>query len=132
MRKEMQLEHANITVSNIDNSLEFYSALFHFKERWRGQVPGGNQPTVRALHIGNDNVYLALFEAEKPGRAPIDYATSGINHIGFVVDDIEPYRQRLIDLGVDIHFEPGYKPGKRFYFYDPDGIEIELVAYTHE
>ena len=125
----MRLEHANITVSNIDESLAFYSALFDFKVRWQGQVPGERQPTIRAIHIGDDDMYLALFEAEKPGRAPVDYEGNGINHIGFVVEDIEPLRTRLTQLGTEIHFEPSYDPGNRIYFYDPDGIEIELVAY---
>ena len=125
----MKLEHANITVRDIDDSLAFYRTLFDFKVRWRGQVPGEHQATIRAMHIGDDDMYLALFEAEKPGRAPVDYTASGINHIGFVVEDIEPYRQRLKELRVDIHFEPSYDPGNRIYFYDPDGVEIELVAY---
>lgn len=128
----MQLEHANITVTDIDESLTFYNALFDFKERWRGDVPGEHQATVRAIHIGDEHIYLALFEAERPGRAHADYTASGINHIGFVVDDIEPYRLRLEELGVQIHFEPTYSPGKRIYFYDPDGVEIELVAYTRD
>lgn len=128
----MKLEHANITVKDIDDSLAFYSALFDFKVRWKGKVPGEHQPTVRAIHIGDDDMYLALFEAEKPGQASVDYTASGINHIGFVVDDIEPYRQRLTELGIDIHFEPSYDPGNRIYFYDPDGVEIELVAYSDD
>ena len=127
----MKLEHANITVTDVDRSLAFYSALFDFKLRWSGEVPGELQPTIRAMHIGNDDSYLALFEAEKPGRTPVDYTGCGLNHIGFVVADIEPYRQRLKELEINIHFEPDYEPGKRIYFYDPDGVEIELVAYTH-
>ena len=126
----MKLEHANITVTNVDQSLAFYSALFDFSVRWSGEVPGELQPTIRAMHIGNKDTYLALFEAEKTGRAPLDYTGCGLNHIGFVVDDIEPYRQRLKELEVNIHFEPNYEPGKRIYFYDPDGVEIELVAYA--
>lgn len=128
----MQLEHANITVKNIDASLAFYSKVFDIKERWRGDVPGVSQSSVRAIHIGNESTYLALFEAEKNGQAPIDYGRCGLNHIGFVVEDIEPYRERLTDLAITIHFEPGYAPGKRIYFYDPDGVEIELVAYSSD
>ncbi len=126
----MRLEHANITVENIDTSFQFYSALFGFEKRWEGMATGEVGP-IRAVHAGNGHTYLALFEAERKGRRPADYGIAGVNHIGFEVDDLEIYRQRLEELGVSVHLEADYEPGKRIYFYDPDGIEIELVEYRH-
>ena len=81
------------------------------------------------IHIGDDRTYLSLFEAGQESRAPANYAVTGFNHLGFEVDDLAAYRKTLVDMGVDIKGEENYEPGRRLYFYDPDGIEIELVEY---
>jgi catechol 2,3-dioxygenase-like lactoylglutathione lyase family enzyme len=109
-------------------SLDFYGRLLDLRVRWRGTTSEGRP----AAHIGNDDSYLALFEAQPDttGRAVIDYAAVGLNHVGFVVDDLDAARDRLADLGVSPTHEADYDPGRRLYFLDPDGIEIELVSYT--
>ena len=124
----MRIEHANITVTNIDDSFDFYHKLFGFEKRWEGTA-SGNEGPVRAVHVGTSDLYLSLFEAEQEGRAPANYAVAGVNHLGFEVEDLQQYRSRLEELGVEIHLEQDYEPGERIYFYDPDGVEIELVQY---
>ncbi|MEH6585008.1 MAG: VOC family protein [Halioglobus sp.] len=121
----MRIEHANITVSDVRASVEFYLQLMGGKVRWEGTNSSGR----RAAHIGDDRTYLSLFEAADAARAPQDYAASGFNHLGFEVDDLASYRETLVQMGVQIKGEEDYEPGRRLYFYDPDGIEIELVEY---
>ncbi|MCG8588956.1 MAG: VOC family protein [Proteobacteria bacterium] len=122
----MFLEHVNLTVTDLDRSTDYYCQLLDFKVRWQGRAIS-EEGTVRACHVGNDRFYLALFEAEQPGQAPADYAHAGINHFGFVVEDLAAVRKRAVDLGSPPHFEPEYDPGPRIYVRDPDGIEVELV-----
>jgi catechol 2,3-dioxygenase-like lactoylglutathione lyase family enzyme len=122
----MFLEHVNLTVSDLKRSVAFYRELFGFQVRWEGTTADG-QP---AAHVGDERTYLALFQAETPGTAPEGYEHVGINHFGFVVDDLDATRARLVSLGVQPHYEPVYDPGRRLYFCDPDGIEIELVEYS--
>jgi catechol 2,3-dioxygenase-like lactoylglutathione lyase family enzyme len=69
-----------------------------------------------------------MFEGEG-GPAPSDYSRVGINHFGFVVDDLDEMRRRLGAAGIQPHHEADYEPGRRLYFLDPDGIEVELVEY---
>lgn len=128
----MRIEHANITVKDIDRSYEFYHRLFGFEKRWSGTANGSAEP-VRAVHIGSHDTYLSLFEADSEGEVGHDYGRAGINHLGFQVEDLAPYRQGLTELGVKVHLEQDYEPGERIYFFDPDGVEIELVCYdrTH-
>ncbi len=121
----MFLEHVNLTVSNLERSVEFYRKLFDFRVRWEGTIESG-QP---AAHIGDDRCYLALFEATEQGRACQDYGAVGLNHFGVVVDDLAASKKRLAELGITPTTEADYEPGRRLYFLDPDGIEVELVEY---
>ena len=122
----MHLEHVNLTVSDLDRSIDFYSALFGFRIRWRGRTSGGSP----AAHVGDDRQYIALFEASRPGELEErDYISVGFNHFGIVVDDLDAMKSRLASLGVVVHGEADYEPGRRFYFCDPDGFEIEFVEY---
>jgi len=121
----MRIEHINITVSDVPASAAFYCHVLGLKQRWEGVTEAGR----RAAHIGDDHTYLSLFEAAVPDSAPDDYLVVGFNHLGFEVEDLERYRRVLAELGVGVTREEDYEPGKRLYFLDPDGIEIELVEY---
>lgn len=121
----MFLEHVNLTVSDLDRSVDFYGHLFGFEVRWRGSTSDGKP----AAHVGNGQHYLALFEGRSQTRASADYLRTGLNHFGFVIDDLEVMRKRLATLGIEPHHEASYEPGRRLYFFDPDGIEVELVEY---
>jgi catechol 2,3-dioxygenase-like lactoylglutathione lyase family enzyme len=124
----MKIEHVNATVSNLERSFEFYNNVFGFYKRWEG-TGIGEVGEVRVWHIGDEDIYLSLFEAEQPGEVVSNYGIPGVNHICFQVDDLNTYRAILKELNINIHLEADYKPGERIYFVDPDGIEIELVQY---
>lgn len=123
----MFLEHVNLTVGNLERTIAFYCELLGFRIRWRGTTADG-QP---AAHVGDERCYLALFEAAAGAAAhETDYDQIGFNHFGLVVDNLDELRRRLRKLRVEPHFEADYEPGQRLYFFDPDGIEVELVEYT--
>lgn len=121
----MHLEHVNLTVSDVERSAAFYSDLLGFHVRWKGETVAGSP----AAHVGDDRCYLALFQSTDETDAPNNYEVVGLNHLGFVVDDLDATLERLHALGVQEHFMPEYDPGRRAYFMDPDGIEVELVEY---
>ena len=121
----MRLEHANLTVSDLDRSIAFYCDLLDLQVRWKGPIDGDRV----GAHVGDDHCYLALFQATAGGTVRSDYERPGINHFGFVVDNLADARRRLERLGATVHFEPDYEPGRRIYLTDPDGHEVELVEY---
>lgn len=121
----MFIEHVNLTVTDIESSIEFYRSLFGWQVRWKGRTTGGRP----AVHVGDERCYVALFEAAGPGKAPSDYERVGFNHFGVVVDDIDGMKKKLEALGVQHGDEQDYEPGRRVYFVDHDNIEIELVQY---
>ncbi|MFQ5414912.1 MAG: VOC family protein [Phycisphaerae bacterium] len=122
----MYLEHVNMTVSDVARSIEFYRRVLGLNVRWEGTSSSGRP----AAHIGGARDYIALFEAATAGRAAADYDRVGLNHVGFVVDDLDAVKDRLAALGITPHLEADYDPGRRLYFYDPDGVEVELVTYA--
>lgn len=122
----MNIEHVNITVSSLEKSIDFYCRLFGLKLRWRSPADDPEQP---GAHVGDDHSYIAMFEAPQAERVDADYDRVGLNHFGLVVEDLARYRGRLRELGIEPHLERDYEPGRRLYFYDPDGIEVELVEY---
>ena len=124
------LEHINFTVRDAKATAEELCSLFDWKVRWHGEGLDGQGVTY---HVGTDDTYLAIYAPSKEARAAKDnnYTTQkGLNHIGLVVPDIDEMEDRVKAAG----YEPGpqwdYEPGKRFYFYNRDGIEIEIVSYS--
>lgn len=121
----MYLEHVNLTVTDLDRSIAFYCDLLDVPLRWKGAI---DEDRLGA-HVGDGRWYLALFQATEAGGVESDYGRPGLNHFGFVVDDLDEARRRAEVLGATVHREADYDPGRRIYFFDPDGHEVELVQY---
>jgi len=124
------LEHANITVKNLEASIKFITTAFpDFKVRHQGTNNG-----VRWAHVGTNDTYLALGE-EAPNPRPTDtsYDTCGVNHLGYVVDDADEVRARLLKAGYKEGFVPPPHPHrKRVYIFDPEGMEWEFIQYLSD
>ena len=132
---ECYLEHANITVKDIDDTVNFLQTAFpHF------QIRGGGELDINGLqkrwcHIGTQTTYVALEEVKniKSEETRCSYRDVGINHIGFVVPNIDEIIERLSNAG----FREGYKAGnhqfrKRRYFYDSSNTEFEFIQYLSD
>ena len=123
-----RLEHVNVTVADPDASADMLCRVFGWRRRWQGV----GMTTGRTVHVGGDDSYLALFSYGDPvATAPETYRTrGGLNHIAVVVDDFDATGARVRAAG----YVPGethdYEPGRRFYFREENGIEIEVVSYT--
>ena len=122
------MEHANLSVRNVDESLRFLKTAFpDFAIRREGLNEGR-----RWVHIGTADTYIALTEASAApagGRQPYN-AQPGINHLGYEVDDVDALRIRLTDAGFRDSTYPNNHPHrKRVYFYDTDGNDWEFVQY---
>ena len=122
----MFIEHVNVTVTDIQRSIDFYRQLFGWRTRWQATTNAG----LPAAHVGDDRCYVAMFQTSRSGTAVSDYEAVGFNHFGVVVDSLEAMKQRLAGMGVAHGDEQDYEPGRRVYLTDPDGHEIELVQYA--
>ena len=122
-----RLEHLNFTVSDPQKTAAWISRVFGWSIRWEG--PG--METGYSIHVGNDDTYVALFRFEgNQADQPDSYHTKGgLNHWAVVVDDLDATAAKVKAEGFTVGEHYDYEPGHRFYFYDTDGIEVEVVQY---
>lgn len=121
-----KLEHANITVSDPQRSATLLRDLFGWHIRWEGpSMLGGH-----TIHIGTDEQYIALYtNPEVQAADPRFNKGEPLNHIGVTVDDLDAVEAKVVAAGLEPFSHADYDPGRRFYFFDWNGIEWEVVSY---
>jgi glyoxylase I family protein len=125
------IHHIDLVVSSIERSLSFYRSLLEPLGYTRlGEIVGERGERVR--YLGGTGVGVGLREAQTPGD--YDRYRVGVHHVAFRADgrDVVEERHRwCLGEGVRIESPPaeyGYMPGYyAFFFYDPDGIKLEIV-----
>lgn len=117
------LEHINITVSDIERSAALLERLMGWHIRWRGPSQLGGE----TIHVGGEQDYIAVYTK----GAAVERFAKGVplNHVGLVVDDLDTAEAVVAAAGLVPFNHADYEPGKRFYFFDWDGIEFEVVSY---
>ncbi len=118
------LEHANITVSDPERSSALLQKLCGWHERWRGPSQLGGW----TIHVGSERDYMAVYTHDNP--VPRHAKGQPLNHVGLVVDDLAAAEAIVIEAGLEPFNHMDYEPGRRFYFFDWDGIEFEMVSYV--
>ncbi len=119
------LEHVNLTVRDPEASATLMAALFGWQERWRGPSQMGGW----TIHVGDAHGYLALY-THGEGDAPRFAKGVPLNHVGIVVDDLDAVEARAVAMGLTPFSHADYEPGRRFYLFDENGIEFEIVSYA--
>lgn len=121
-----RLEHANLTVSDPERSAALLEKLCGWRERWRGSAQLGGW----TIHCGNEHTYVALWTDGK-GTKDTKHFEKGVplNHVGLMVDDLEAAEQVVQQAGLQPFNHADYEPGRRFYFFDWDHIEWEILSY---
>jgi catechol 2,3-dioxygenase-like lactoylglutathione lyase family enzyme len=119
------IEHVNITVSQPERSARLLEDLFGWRVRWRGPARDGGT----SIHVGDETNYIAVYA--EPGKAEDRGWAKGapLNHVGIQVEDLDAVEKRVVAAGLQPFNHGDYDPGRRFYFFDWDGIEFEIVSY---
>lgn len=118
------LEHANLSVTQIDRVADLLCAMLGWSVRWRGDHHLGGE----TAHVGNADCYVSLYTREDVGG---DYSKGQpLNHLGLRVADLDAAEALVKAHGLTPFSQGKYEPGPRtFYFFDWDGIEWEVVSY---
>jgi glyoxylase I family protein len=118
-------------VSSIGRSLPFYRELLEpLGYTGVGEVEGERGETI--WYLSGAGVGLGLREAQTEGG--YDRYRVGVHHVAFDAparDLVDERHRWLLERGGDIESPPkeySYIPGYyAFFFYDPDGIKLEIV-----
>ncbi|MEM9075816.1 MAG: VOC family protein [Bacteroidota bacterium] len=129
MKQQIYLEHANITVNNLQEAISFFQTAFpHFKIR------GAGNGLREWVHLGDDRTYIAINQAIHADKKVVkDYDGAGINHIGFVVPNVGEIAENLLKSKYKRSYPKQVEQFRiRDYFLDADGNEYEFVQYLSE
>lgn len=137
----LRLDHAAISVPDLDRALAFYCGLlgFEVEVRWDWEPGTGDIDTLvglsgsaaRSAILKLGGTRIELFEFLRPAGAPQDaqrpVSDHGITHLCFVVDDIAREHARLQEAGVSFNSAP-VRFGRASFVYgrDPFGNVFEL------
>ena len=113
------MDHVNMRVKNLAESVEFYKNLFGFQVR---KEDNPNMIDAPSKIIGNDSIKLCLYE--DPSMSP----EGGIAHFGFHIQNWDDIIQKCKELGVKVLYDGPieFEKSKSVYIKDPSGYDIEL------
>ena len=117
--KATSIDHVNMKVKNLEQSVKFYKNLFSFEIK---QEENANKLDVPSKIIGNDTIKLCMYEI--PDMSP----EGGIAHFGFNVANFNEVIEKCKELGVEVLYGGivDWETSKSVYIVDPSGYEIEL------
>jgi len=120
------IEHVNVTVADAESSAALFASLFGWSVRWSGPAMSGGH----TVHVGNSDHYLAFYSPRAADGEQLAWPKGmPLNHVGIEVEDLAAIERRVIEAGLTPFGHGDYEPGRRFYFFDPNGIEFEVVSY---
>lgn len=121
------LEHANLNVTNVEQSLRFYGTLLPgWTIRWRGTTSTG-APWVHFGPPGEGQPgYLSIYEDADAKPAPAD-GVLRVQHLGFAHPDVDALVREAVMRGIEPTDRIEEGRHRRAYFEDPDGHEVEIV-----
>ena len=117
--KATSMDHVNMTVKNLEESVEFYKKLFGFEIK-------KEQPEHKSKIIGNDNIKLCLYE--DPEMKP----EGAIAHFGFHIENFDEIMETCKSLGVQVYYDGPvqFERSRSIYICDTSGYDIELSEIT--
>ena len=113
------IDHVNMKVKNLIQSVEFYKNLFGFEIK---QEENPNKLNAPSKIIGNNTIKLCMYEV--PTMSP----EGGIVHFGFNIENFDQVIEKCKELNVEILYDGilDWEKSKSVYIVDPNGYEIEL------
>jgi glyoxylase I family protein len=119
-----RIDHVEITVSNLDRSIEFYTNVFGFKMKERLKPSAPEIEEIAFLTLGDTMLELLKMKNFVPSP-PGGYV--GFRSMAIEVDDMDRAIEYLKTKGVEVSKGPVKLPtSKRAEIKDIDGLTVEL------
>jgi len=126
----LQLDHVNLSVTNLTESLGWYRRVFGFEK-----VEGGLYGDVPWAIVKSGDALLALYE--KPDRhVPSDVENAqhrfhALAHVGLRITDEAKWLETVARENVTVDHTARYPHSKSWYVVDPSGWEIEVALWDN-
>ena len=118
----MRYLHTMVRVSNLEESVDFYTNKLGLEELHRYEVPAGRFTLVFLAAPGNELAQVELtynWDPESYGGG------RNFGHLAYEVEDIYATCQGLLDKGVTLNRPP--RDGRMAFVRSPDKVSIELL-----
>ena len=130
----MSLAHVDLVVGSLERSLPFYRGLLGpvgFDEA--SEIEG--ERGERVVYLGGSDTEFSIGLREAQADLRHDRYALGLHHLAFIAPSREVVDERaawLRDIGAPIESGPDEYPYSEGYyavfFYDPDGLKLEIVT----
>src|SRR3990167_7791879 len=122
--KGIKLLHTRMRVSDMEQTISFYTGVLGLEVLERKTSPRGSQLAFLKVPNSDELIELTSFPPSGPVKVQEDLV-----HLAFQVDNMDDTITTLAAKGVKITDGPTQtSSGSRFIFIDaPDGYEIELI-----
>jgi len=126
--EQLRTGHIGLNVTELNRSIDYYAHVFGFELAGRSDTDGR-----RYAFLGRDGtLVLTLWEQSAQGFAT---DRAGLHHVSFQVPDVSAVKQiedRVRGIGGVIRDDAGApgepSAGGQLFFFDPDGIRLEVFA----
>ncbi len=117
------MDHVNMNVKNLEQSITFYKNLFGFEIRKEDNSP--NKLDVPSKIIGNDSIKLCMYEDP---QMLSENTGGGIAHFGFHVENFDDIISKCKEMNVEVLYGGPieFEKSRSVYIKDPSGYDIEL------
>jgi glyoxylase I family protein len=128
------LSHLDLTVTDLESSVEFYERVLLRLGYRRLDDAGAGAPCWGISDAAGGFFTIALKLARPGSGTTHDRYSPGLHHLAFHADsreDVDAFHGFLLDIGATVLDPPteyAYTPGYyAVFFADPDGIKLEVV-----
>jgi catechol 2,3-dioxygenase-like lactoylglutathione lyase family enzyme len=118
-----ELDHIHISSPNPLETARFYEDMMGAKIMGEGKMPDGR----KNVNVDLNGLVIRIIEPSSLNQGDTT-KSNGLDHIGFLTDDIEQSVAELKAGGAMIVKEIGpMRAGKMCFFMAPDNVLVELI-----
>lgn len=120
----LSLDHVNLTVENLGESISWYKRIFDFNVAESGVFKGKEYVVLR-----KDDCMLCLYQVVS--RPPAASQSHRIYHFCFRIDDKDEWIAKIELEKLKVHSFQDYPYSLSWYIMDPTGYEIEVTYWKN-
>lgn len=127
------LDHLNMTVNNLEESIQWYRHVFDFQIAERGVRNGTPWAIIRS-----GEALLCLYE-DAARTLPQQFLRNGgdrhtIYHFGLRITDRNAWLEKVEEHQLELEYggEIDYPHSKSWYVFDPTGYGIEVALWEND